>query len=111
MSVQSLSSEPPDIPDRRSRFHPAWILGLAAVGTVGVLAAFALPGGSDHTPTPVPTTATTATTAPTSEQSIAPESTSTTTEIAPPELSSPTPGPHDRAKGRARSHNKKDGKQ
>jgi len=108
MSAQSLSSEPPDIPDRRSLVRPAWILGLAAAGTIGVLAAFALPGGSDKVPAPTTTT----TTAPTSEQSIAPESPSTTTEIAPPVESSPTPGPHDRAKGRARSHdNKKDGKQ
>jgi eukaryotic-like serine/threonine-protein kinase len=108
MSTQSLSGEPPGIPDQRSRLRPAWILGLAAAGTIGVLAAFALPGGSDKVPTPTTTT----TTAPTSEQSIAPESPSTTTEIAPPVESSPTPGPHDRARGRARSHdNKKDGKQ
>jgi serine/threonine-protein kinase len=110
MSVQSLASQPPDIPDRRSRSYPAWALGLAAAGMIGALAAFGLPGGSDPTQTPVTTTTTAPT--PTSDQIMAPGSTGTTTEIATPVESSPTPGPHDRAKGRARSHdNKKDGKQ
>jgi len=111
MYADDLPGQAPDIPDRRSRLHPAWILGLVAAGTIGVLTAFALPGGSDSTQSPSTTTTTTAT-APTPDQIIPPGSTGTTTEIVTPAESSPTPGPHDRAKGRARSHdNKKDGKQ
>jgi serine/threonine protein kinase len=108
LSTQGMPDEPYGRPARRSRFRPAWLLGVAAAAAVGVVAAFALPGGLDSTGTPVVPS----TTSPISEQTIAPESTSTTTEIAPPQESSSTPSPHDRGRGRGRGRdNQKDGKQ
>jgi serine/threonine protein kinase len=108
LSTQSMSSEPSGIEARRSRFHPAWLLGVAAAAAIGVVAAFALPGGIGSTGTPVVPH----TTSPVSGQSIASGSTSTTTEIAPPPESSSAPSPHDRGRGKGRGRdNQKDGKQ
>jgi hypothetical protein len=107
MGAMALRPEPSRPPERRSRFHLGWLLGVAVATAIGVLAAFSLPGGNVSTHTPVATT----TTSPPSEQSNATESTGTTTEIATPTDTSPTPGPVNRAKGRPRGHNmKKDGK-
>jgi eukaryotic-like serine/threonine-protein kinase len=106
MAAQDLAGEPAGIPDRRSGFRPAWLLGATAAGALLGLAAFALPGGSDSTQTP----AVTATTPQTSNQSATPSM--STTAIAPPAEASLTPGQLNRARARARGHdNKKDGKQ
>ena len=107
MEARTLRTERSGIPGRRPGFHPGWLLGVATAAAIGVLAAFAMPGGNGSTQTPVVTT----TTSPTSTQNNATESTGTTTEIATPADTSFMPGPVNRAKGRARGRdNKKDGK-
>jgi len=107
MPAMAMPTEPPGIPDRRSRLRPAWLLGATAAAALTVLAAFALSGGGS-TETPVVT----ATTSPTSNRNSATPSTSATPVIAHPAVTSSMPGQLNRAKGRTRGHDyKKDGKQ
>ena len=105
-STQSTSGKWPETADRRSRLHPAWLLGAASALVIGVLAAFALPGGG--APTPVDTTTTSPRTA---QTKAAPVSAGTPTQIASPEEGSSRTDLRERAKARARAHdNEKDGK-
>jgi eukaryotic-like serine/threonine-protein kinase len=106
MATQTMAGAPRGIPDRRSRFRPAWLLGATAAGALLGLAALALPGNSDSTRTP----AATPTTSQTSNQNATPSTSATV--IAPPAEASLRPGQLNRARARARGHdNKKDGKQ
>jgi serine/threonine-protein kinase len=106
MSAQSMSTEPPNLPDRPLRLRPAWVLAGAAVGALVVLAAFAMPdsGGSRQTP------AVTVTAAPSPNQNSATQS--TPTEIASPSKDSYIPGQPTMTMAAARGHHqKKVGKQ
>ena len=106
MATQTMAGTPRGIPDRRSRFRPAWLLGATAAGALLGLAALALPGNSDNVRTP----AATPTTSQTSDQNATPSTSATV--VAPPAEASLRPGQLNRARARARGHdNKKDGKQ
>lgn len=108
MPAQAMAAEPAGTRDRRSRVRPAWLLAAAgAVAAFIAFAAFAAPGSSNSTPTPVATP----TSSPSSNNNSATESTGTTTEIATPTGNSSMPGQLNRATGKARGHNNaKDGK-
>jgi len=109
MPAIAVATQPPGIPDRRSRLRPAWLLGAAAAAAIVVLAAFALPG-FDSTQAPAATATATATPSPSSNASTS-KSTSPTTEIKTPTDKSSILGQLDRTKGKARSHDdNKDGK-
>jgi serine/threonine-protein kinase len=84
------------------------ILFIAAGAVViGILAAFALPGGGGATPAPVPT----ATTQPTPSPDNATPSTREVSVAGPPADTPSIPGPLDRPRDRSRGHDdKKDGK-
>ncbi len=114
LPTRRTASRLPDTADRRSRLHPGWLIGAASALAIGVLAAFALPGGD--APSPVATTTTKTTTSPQTSpqtaQANAPVSAATPTQIASPQKSSSIPDQHKRDGDRARGHdNKKDGKQ
>jgi len=105
MPAIAVPTEPPGIPDRRSRLRPAWLLGAAAAAAIVVLAALALPGFDSTQAPAAPTTPSPSSNASTSK------STSPTTEIKTPTDKSSIPGQLDRTKGKARSHDdNKDGK-
>jgi hypothetical protein len=81
-------------------------MAATAAAGLGVLAAFALPGGNNRVPASV-----TRPTSSTSNAPVATESTSTTTELASPAEDSSVPTQHDRAKEKTRGHDDhKDGK-
>jgi eukaryotic-like serine/threonine-protein kinase len=97
MPTQAMPTAPPGIPDRRSRRHPAWLLGAATVAGLSVLAVFALSGSSDsRSKTPVAT----ATSSPTSTPS-----SSATVVFAPPAITSSRPAQLNKAKGTDKGHN------
>jgi serine/threonine-protein kinase len=96
----------PRTPGRPVRLRPAWVVAATVAAVLCALAAFALPGTSDSSLTPVVRTTTS-----TSGATGATEGTSTTTEIAPPSADSSMPTQHNRVKDKARGHDfKKDGK-
>jgi serine/threonine protein kinase len=104
MPTQAMPTRPSGLPDRRSRRHPAWLLGAATVVVLGVLAVFALSGGSDSSGK---TPAVTATTSP----GLTPSS-SATAVIAPPAIATTRPGRLDKGRGNSHDHDhQKDGMQ
>ena len=106
MAAQTMAGARHGLPDRRSRFRPAWLLGATAAGALLGLAAFAVSGSSGSTQTP----AVTVTTSQTSNQNATPSTSATV--MSPPAEASQRPGLLDRARARDRGHdNKKDGKQ
>jgi serine/threonine protein kinase len=114
ISYLPTSAMPPASPvlhDRRPRRGPALLLGAAAAVTIGLLAAFGLPGATSSSNTP----AVRATTAPMGRTGTTPSTyptpgISAATVAAPPAETSSIPGQLDRPRDRARGHNKKDGK-
>jgi serine/threonine-protein kinase len=113
MPVSAMQSTAAGTRDRRPGRGSALLIGAAAVVTIGVVAAFALPGADSPSQTPVATattppiyptkTTTTASTGATPDISAA-------TVAAPPAETSSTPGQLNRPPGRTRGHDKKDGK-
>ena len=101
-------------PDRArpARRRYAIILGAAAAVTIGVLAAFALPGGGNDLQTPaVSVTIPPTSSLPDQTSTSATPSTNAASVAAPPANTSPSPGQLDRPRDKARGHNdKKDGK-
>jgi serine/threonine protein kinase len=107
MPTQAMPTQPSGIPDRRSRRHPAWLLGAATVAVLGVLGVFALSGGGDSgSKTP----AVTATTSPGSTPSSTSPGARTTAVIAPPAITVAKPGRLHKNRGDGHDH-QKDGMQ
>ena len=107
-ATQATETEPPGKPGRRSRRHPARLLGGAAVAVLGVLAVLALAAGGGSSKTPVVT----ATTSPTSTPNSPSPRTSATAVFAPPVITSSRPSRIQLHNGRGNGpHHKKDGKQ
>ncbi|HYO19466.1 MAG TPA: serine/threonine-protein kinase [Dermatophilaceae bacterium] len=117
MPVSASQSASAGTGGRRPGRGSTLLLGAAAAVTIGVVAAFALPGAGSSSQTPAVTATTpplyptkTATTTTTTMSTGATPGISAATVAAPPAETSSTPGQLDQPPGRTRGHDKKDGK-